>query len=216
MSVLVRRQIPLLLTIIAAVVIIVKVFIPNPVANYWSGLFQLWSTMVVAISTGLGLTALMIYHLPKIYKRSNEPQKGQWIYSMSTTIIVIIFIVVGIYFGNSSSSYLWLYNTWYGSISGAQHMISAFFCLTGTYRAFKIRNLEAACLVVPAMLIFLYDAPMFNYLIPGLDPIGSYLFGVFDAAGFRASMLAVALGMVFVMLRTIFGLEKGYLALEGQ
>jgi hypothetical protein len=126
-------------------------------------------------------------------------------------IIMFIFLGVGLLYGNSSPQYSWLYSTWYGPISGLSSFISAFFSVTAVYRAFKIRSWDGAFLIIPALLIFLYDAPIGPWLFPFLGPVGVYLFGVFDAGAFRAALLAVALGMVFILMRTVIGRERGYM-----
>jgi len=211
MSVIYRRQIPLAITIFVVLVILVKIFFPNPVASYWSVIFQTWSSLVTAVSVGLGVVALLSFHIPRIIRMENEPIKYQWFYSLSTVIIMLIFIVVGLGFGPGSPQYTWLFNVWYAPISGLICFVCAFYSVTAVYRAFKIRSLEGAFLIIPALLIFLYDAPIGPYLFPFLGPIGVYLFTVFTAGAYRAGLLSVGLGMVFIMIRTILGQERGYM-----
>ena len=211
MSVLYRRQIPLALTIFIVLVIIIKCFFPNPVVNYWSVMFQQWSSLATAVSIGLGIIALLSFHIPRIIKMENEPIRFQWFYSLSTVAIMLIFIVVGIGLGSGSPQYSWLFSVWYAPISGLICFVSAFYSVTAVYRAFKIRSLEGAFLIIPALLIFLYDAPLGVFLFPPLGPIGVYLFTVITASAYRAGLLCVGLGMVFIMIRTVLGEERGYL-----
>lgn len=211
MSVLYRRQIPLAATIIIVLVILIKIFFPNPAATFWSLKFQQWSSMATAVSVGLGVIALLSFHVPRIIRMENEPIRFQWFYSLSTVGIMLLFIGLGLTLGTGSPQYNWLYNTWYAPISGLICFVSAFYSVTAVYRAFKIRSLEGAALIIPALLIFLYDAPLGIYLFPFLGPIGVYLFSVITASAFRASLLAVALGMVFIMIRTVIGQERGYM-----
>lgn len=211
MSVLYRRQIPLVLTVFIVLVVLVKIFIPNPMATYWSVMFQQWSSLATGVSVGLGVVALLSFHVPRIMRMENEPIKFQWFYSISTVAIMLIFIVVGLGLGSNSSQYNWLYNTWYAPISGLICFVSAFYSVTAVYRAFKIRSWEGAALIIPALLIFLYDAPIGPYLFPPLGPIGVYLFSVITASAFRAGLLSVGLGMVFIMIRTVIGKERGYM-----
>lgn len=211
MSVLYRRQIPLVLTIIIVLVILIKIFVPNPAASYWSLMFQQWSSLATAVSVGLGVIALLSFHVPRIIRMENEPIRFQWFYSLSTVAIMLIFIIVGLSLGTGSPQYGWLFNTWYAPISGLICFVSAFYSVTAVYRAFKIRSLEGAALIIPALLIFLYDAPIGPYIFPPLGILGVYLFSVVTASAFRAGLLAVALGMVFIMIRTIIGQERGYM-----
>lgn len=211
MSILYRRQIPLAVTIFIVLVVLVKIFFPNPVANYWSVMFQQWSSLATGVSVGLGVIALLSFHIPRIIRMENEPIRFQWFYSISTVGTMLLFIFVGFGLGSNSPQYNWLYNTWYAPISGLICFVSAFYSVTAVYRAFKIRSLEGAALIIPALLIFLYDAPIGPFLFPPLGPIGVYLFSVVTASAFRAGLLSVGLGMVFIMIRTIIGKERGYM-----
>jgi hypothetical protein len=210
-SVLYRRQIPLAITIFLVLVILIKIFFVEPTASYWSLIFQQWASLASAVSVGLGVIALLSFHIPRIRRMENEPIKFQWFYSLSTVAIMLLFIVVGLGVGSGSFQYTWLYNTWYAPISGLICFVSAFYSVTAVYRAFRIRSLEGAALIIPALLIFLYDAPIGPFLFPPLGPIGVYLFSVITASAFRAGLLSVALGMVFIMIRTIIGRERGYM-----
>lgn len=211
MSILYRRQIPLAITGFIVVVILVKIFFPNPVAIYWSVIFQQWSSLATAVSVGLGIIALLSFHVPRIRRMENEPIKFQWFYSLSTIAIMMIFILVGLGLGPGSPQYSWLFSIWYAPISGLICFVSAFYSVTAVYRAFKIRNVESAFLIIPALLIFLYDAPLGAYLFPFLGPVGIYLFTVITASAYRAGLLCVGLGMVFIMIRTVLGQERGYM-----
>ena len=211
MSVLYRRQIPLAITIFLVLVILIKIFFVEPTASYWSLIFQQWASLASAVSVGLGVIALLSFHIPRIRRMENEPIKFQWFYSLSTVAIMLLFIVVGLGVGSGSFQYTWLYNTWYAPISGLICFVSAFYSVTAVYRAFRIRSLEGAALIIPALLIFLYDAPIGPFLFPPLGPIGVYLFSVITASAFRAGLLSVDLGMVFIMIRTIIGRERGYM-----
>lgn len=211
MSVLYRRQIPLAITIFLVLIILVKIFFVDPTASYWSLIFQQWASLASAVSVGLGVIALLSFHIPRLRRMENKPIKFQWFYSLSTIAIMLLFIVVGLGLGSGSPQYTWLYNVWYAPISGLICFVSAFYSVTAVYRAFKIRSLEGAALIIPALLIFLYDAPIGPFLFPPLGPIGVYLFAVINASAYRAGLLSVALGMVFIMIRTVIGRERGYM-----
>lgn len=209
--ILVRRSIPLYLSIIVALVIALRSFWINPTLVTVAGTFTSWGSVVVAIMTGLGVVNLLLFHLPRIRSMENEPVKGQWIYSTSTILFMSIFIIIGLLTTPRSTMYRWWFNTWYNPIAGLISFISAYFCLTGTYRAFRIRTWEGAALIIPALLIFLYDAPLGPAVIPFIGPIGVFLFGTVGSSMMRASICAIGMGMIFISLRTILGMERGYM-----
>lgn len=161
-----RRTIPLGLTILIVVVIILKTFTTEPTINYWGKMFQTWSSLIVSVSGFLGMLVFLSYHVPKIASRSNAPIQNQWLYSLSAISIMTIFIIIGIVYGYNSSIYQWIYNTWYGPVSGLLNAVTAFFALSAIYRSFRIRTIESWLLVGPALIILLYDAPIGVTLFP--------------------------------------------------
>jgi hypothetical protein len=126
----------------------------------------------------------------------------------------IVFAVAGILFGTGSSTYLWLYRVWYQPTAGLITAVSAFFAVSAMYRSFRARNIEALFLIIPALLILLYDAPIGPFLIPGIGPIAEYIFRYIASASFRGFIAAASLGTIIIAIRTILGMERGYLREE--
>jgi len=211
-----RRTLPLALTIIIVLVLCARNFYPLPVFDYWGMNFQTWSSLIASVSGFLGAIVFLAYHIPKITSKSQEPIKQQWLYSLSAVSIMIIFIVVGLGLGYTSSEYQWLYQTWYSPVSGLLNAVTAFFALSAIYRSFRIRNLESLLLVGPALIILLYDAPIGVTLLPPIGPIAEYIFSTIGPAAFRGFIVAASLGTLIFSIRTALGLEIGYLPSEGE
>ena len=98
----------------------------------------------------------------------------------------------------------------------------AFFVASASYRAFKIRNAEATVLLVSGILIMLGRVPLGAWLtkwtlsIPWLSwlhlpNIQEWLYQYPNAAGARAIMIGIGLGIVGTSLRVILGIEKSFM-----
>lgn len=211
-----RRTIPLLLTLLIVTVLSLKTFFPIPLFSYWGKTFQTWSTLIITISGFLGMIVFLAYHVPKITSKSHAPLENQWLYSLSSVSIMSIFIIIGLVFGYNSDQYQWLYGTWYGPVSGLLNAVTAFFALSAIYRSFRVRNVEGLFLVVPALIILLYDAPIGVTLFPPIGPISEYIFSVIGPAAFRGFIVAASAGTLILSIRTVLGLERGYLAPQGE
>jgi len=216
MSIVYRRTIPLALTTFIVLVLCAKNFIPNVTLSYWGKTFQTWSSLITSVSGFLGAIVFLAYHIPKIQRKSNEPIKYQWIYSISTVAIMLIFSIVGVGLGYTSSEYQWLYRTWYGPVSGLLNAVTAFFALSAIYRSFRVRTFESLLLVGPALIILLYDAPIGVTLFPPIGPIAEYLFSCIAPAAFRGFIVAASCGTLIFSIRTTIGKERGYLPTEGE
>jgi hypothetical protein len=175
-------------------------------------MFNHWSNIVQAISYGLGFVSLAIYHLPRIIRMEMEP-RYQWVFSLSTMSFIVIFILVGLYYGRASPEYAWWYDTWNAPISGAAPIVSGLFFLPATYRSFKLRNWDSASLMVPAILFMIYQTPMFSG-VPVLSHVMIWMLAYVTNATFRAAIVIVSLGILYLSIRSILGYEKGFL-LEG-
>jgi hypothetical protein len=197
-------------------VLCLKNFVPSPIFNTWGKNFQTWSTLTATLSGFLGAIVFLAYHVPKISTRSDKPIKNQWVYSLSSVSVMAIFVAVGLAFGYTSSQYQWLYGTWYRPVSGLLNAVTAFFALSAIYRSFRVRNIESLFLVVPALIILLYDAPIGVTLFPPIGPVAEYIFGTIGPSAFRGFIVAASAGTLILSIRTVLGLEKGYLAQEGE
>jgi hypothetical protein len=214
MSIVTRRYIPLGLTFVIALIIISSRFFVNPALSGASTTVLSWISTIRAISVGLGFISVLLYHLPLVTARSHKPVRYQWFYSLTTLVVMFLFAGIGILIGTGSAQYKWLYNTWYRPVAGLQNAVSALFATTAIYRSFRVRNLEAAFLVAPSILIMLYIAPIGTYFLPQIGPLGDYVFRVIAAAAFRGFVAAAALGTMILSIRTIVGRERGYMPTE--
>lgn len=213
MSVLYRRTIPLYLTFILALIVTTRSFINHPTVMYYATTILNWSSLIRAIAAGIGFVSLLLYHIPRIKSLSNKPVKYQWFYSLTAVVSAIVFAVTGIWFGTGSKTYLWLYNTWYQPTAGLITAVSAFFAVSAMYRSFRAKNIEALFLIIPALLILMYITPIGPILLPGMGPIADYIFNI-SSASFRGFIAAASIGTIIIAIRTILGMERGYLREE--
>jgi hypothetical protein len=115
-----------------------------------------------------------------------------------------------------SPQYQLLYGTWYRPVAGLLNAVTAFFAISAIYRSFRVRNIESLFLVVPALIILLYDAPIGVTLFPPIGPVAEYIFAVIAPSAFRGFIVAASAGTLILSIRTVLGLERGYLPYEGE
>jgi len=210
MSITLRREIPKLASIVIfAVMVLSTLFVDFPALNALGLEFTKWSNVISSMSVGLGVVSLCLYHIPRMIKRDKE-NPYQWIYSISSLFFMFAFIFVGFAYGLTSKAYSWWYDTFNAPIAAAAPFLSGFFMVPATYKAFKLKNLDAASLMIPAILFMIYQTPMFSG-VPVLSTICIYLLAYVTSATFRAAIIIVGLGIIYLSIRTILGMEKGYL-----
>ena len=96
----------------------------------------------------------------------------------------------------------------------------AFFIASAAFRAFRIRNTEAAVLAVAALIVMLGRVPLSNTLTGWLPEwarlltIQEWIMEFPQNAAKRAILMGAALGVMATGLRVILGLERSYLSGE--
>jgi hypothetical protein len=118
--------------------------------------------------------------------------------------------------------YRWVFYSFFTPLSATMFALLAFFVASASYRAFKIRNTEATVLLVSGILIMLGRVPLGAYLTAWtqniswlswlhLPVIQEWLYQYPNAAGARAIMIGIGLGIVGTSLRIILGIEKSFM-----
>lgn len=109
------------------------------------------------------------------------------------------------------------------SMSTAVFSIITFYMISAAYRAFRIRSLESAVMMVAAIIVMLGNVPLGNLLTawaPGwlqLPTISDKLLNVVNSAAYRGIHFGILIGMIAMALRTWLGLEESlYRGVEGK
>ncbi|MGD8922128.1 MAG: hypothetical protein PVH24_02685 [Candidatus Zixiibacteriota bacterium] len=214
-----RREIPLLITGIVGVVFVIQYFIPHYPLNKMSDWFSDWFSIVQAFAIWLGALNLLKISLQKVAKQGKD-----WGYAaviiVSFFVMTIIGFVGGASFREPGTTFDWLYVYVYSSLSATMFAILAFYVASASYRAFRARNVEATLLLLAAFFVMLGRVPVGDTLTQfmpegwRLSSLASWVMNFPNAAGQRAIMIGVALGIVSTSLRIILGIERSHLGGE--
>jgi len=211
-----RRAIPLLITGIVGAVFVVQYFVPHYPFNMMSNWFSDWFAIVGACAIVLGALNLMKISIQKVIKR-----RADWGYAAvivaSFLLITIIGLAEGGDFRDPGTKFDWLYKFVYTPLSSTMFALLAFFVASASYRAFRARNFEATLLLLAAFFVMLGRVPV-GYTITEFMPVeyrlsdlASWIMSFPQAAGQRAIMIGIGLGIVSTSLRVILGIERTYL-----
>jgi hypothetical protein len=96
------------------------------------------------------------------------------------------------------------------------YSILAFFITSAAVRAFKARNIEAAIVLVSGTLMVMGNAPLFTNAVPIFTDISLWIRNVPNMATMRGVMIGAALGAIALAVRTLMGIERGYLRGGGE
>lgn len=228
-----KRNIPLLLAMIAGFVMIVAYFIPYTLS--WGEDVSLWFDILAAIAFILGGGNLLKIHLRKVSDRA-----AGWGYSVITVASFLIMLIIGLTkFGVNPTEqfpdrrwagdlleqgrpFWWLYEYTFKPLQATIFAMLAFYVASAAFRAFRAKNFEAILLLGTAFIILLGRTAAGVFLtdfIPEGSPVAGlrlenltvYLMNVFNTAGNRAIMIGIALGTASVSLKILLGVDRSYL-----
>ncbi len=211
-----RREIPLLITAIAGIGFVIQYFVPHYPFGKLSDWFSDWFSIVGACAIILGALNLLKVSAEKAIKR-----KEDWAYAIIIIASFLFISVVGLSEGREfrvpGTSFDWIYNYIYIPLSATMFSILAFFVASASYRAFRARNFEATLLLVAAFFVMLGRVPVGDVLsafMPEgarLSDLASWIMNYPQAAGQRAIMIGIGLGIVSTSLRIILGIERSHI-----
>jgi len=209
MSVLVKRTIPIAIVFLTALLFLCEFFITIPGIDFKSTatIVNNWGIILTAFTLGFGAVNLFIFHGRHISRRT----KGQWPFSLWLLIVIILFTVVGVSTGASSSQYTWLYNSSYFALSATVYSSLGFYMTSGIYRALRAKNIESGLLLIVGFIVLARNAPAIAAGFPPIIPWGAWLSAVPTTSAQRGIMIGAALGALALGIRTMIGRETGFL-----
>ncbi len=207
-----RGEIPIILFTVVSGIILFSYFtglIPE-VADELIG----WSIILVSFSYILGLVTLLRYHLVRIRKREKY-----WPYSAILLAFFLMFLVSGLLGGvggyegiavsKEFKDFLWLHML--APLQTGVLSYVGFYMYTVFFRGARTRSWDIGIMLITAILLMLYTAPIGAAIWPGFVPIGAWLKDVANSGAYRGIMIGVGIGLIALWLRAVLGYEKSYL-----
>ena len=109
---------------------------------------------------------------------------------------------------------VWLYQYIQVPAGATMFSLLAFFIASAAYRTFRARSVEAAILLVAAVIVMLGRVPIGVFISDQIPLFAQWLMDTPNMAARRGILIGVSLGAVATALRIIFGIERSYLGEE--
>ncbi|UCG54989.1 MAG: hypothetical protein JSV32_01880 [Dehalococcoidia bacterium] len=209
MSIIHKREIPIIIAAITGLIMVFSYFINLNVLSSTGDTLTSWNVIVFGISSWLGAAVLYRLHINRIIKRV----KGQWPFSVVLVGSMTIYIVIGVLGSPTHPIFSTMYNTINIPLGSAMSSLLAFFILSAAYRSLRGKSPEGIVMLIVAVLVMFGNITLGSAVSPTFPLIKDWILNVPSKAAGRALIIAVAVGTIAMGLRTIFGLERGWLAL---
>lgn len=194
------------ITFIIAIIILVTYFFDIPGGGEVASHLQAFGTIVSAFALMVGVLNLFQIHLPNLMRKGRY-----WYTSLIVCASIILWASIAICLGSEHPISRTLYMAVNYPLGGTAYSFTAFYITSAAYRAFRARNIDSFILLTIGTLVILYNTPIANAVFPIFGDIGDWIFAVPNKAGFRGVVIGIALGSIAVGLRTLLGMERGYL-----
>ena len=206
MSEVLRRNVPLIITFLVGMVMVLEYYTVSPEIMAVAEQVNTWRVILFAC-VYVGTINLLRLHGRRVIRRI----EGQWYFSAWTIFLIVAYAVLGLFFGVESTNYRWMMDNVNVPLGATMYASLCFYMAAGAYRVLRARNLGVALLLASAVLVIIGNTPLFPYFWPGFAEIRNRIFDTFVTGSYRAIRIGVGLGGVALGIRTIFGLETGYL-----
>lgn len=211
-----RIEIPIALTIIATLLQVLPYYFDIQPLKDAAGTASNAVLLIVACATFVGVISILQVHGKRVQRRVDG-----WYFSVLVFVFVIIMVLTGLPLaefglGRNNSIFNWVFTNIQTPLGGTMYSILAFFITSAAVRAFKARNIEAAIVLVSGTLMVMGNAPLFTNALPIFTDISLWIRNVPNMATMRGVMIGAALGAIALAVRTLMGIERGYLRGGGE
>lgn len=189
------------------IIVLVDFFVDIPYLNILGQVLVDWAVILAGVALILGVVNLLLVHFRKVRMR-----RPGWPYSIVLLVSLWIVLVLGLLdpAGPQSENVLWIFHTIQVPLQSAFFALMAFFMLTATYRAFRVRRLESLLFIGSGLVVLLGTTAAGTSLWEGFGTIRAWILSVPAMAGARGILIGVALASVIMGLRLLLGIDRPY------
>jgi hypothetical protein len=211
-----RIEIPIAITILCTLLQIIPFYVNIPPLEAASDTFRSWMVLVATCSLFVGALTLSMLHTKIIQRRSEG-----WYFSVLVLVFMAAITITGlpipeVGLGEANPVFDFLFRNILTPLGGTMYSIIAFFITSAAYRTFRARNVEAALVLVAGILMVCKNAPIMTAFWAPFVNIGDWIFDVPNMSAMRAVIIGTALGAIALAVRTLLGMERGYLRGGGE
>lgn len=208
-----RRDIPLVITFLVGVIAVLDYYTAIPAVIETFTVIKNWGVVLSAFALGLGAVNLFRVH----GRRISEKKTSDWILSVWLLLMLVLFVAVGLGTGkfDASDQYQWIYNAFFLPITATMYSSLCFYMSYGAYKILRARNIDSFLLFIAAFLVILGNTPIFPANVPAFFYTREWILTTLSSGAYRGIKIGVGIGAVVIGIRTLIGMETGYLGRRG-
>ena len=167
--------------------------------------------------------AISLGNISLIHGKNVQRKRKGWFFSTLILVLMYFSLIIGLgakkpylgqqYYGlfdwGTESIGYFLVIAIMNPASTTVMSLLAFYIASAAYRAFRIRGIDSAILLVSGALVLLGQAPIGAYIFgPSLLDLKTWILSVPNLAGSRGCSIGIAVGSIAMSIRVLFGYER--------
>jgi hypothetical protein len=192
------------LAVACGLVAFVDFAIPNPLLDTAGSVLAEGVTILAAFALLLGILNLLRNHASRVVAGGS----GRFASVFLILGLLCTFVLAVLWPG--SLALRWVFDHVYYPLQSTTAALLAFFVVSAAYRAFRLRNLEAAILLGSSLVILVTQLPFSGSISPVLPRIREWMMAVPVTAAMRGMILGIALGTMSTSLRILLAVDRPY------
>jgi len=202
-----KRQGPVLVAFVTGVIVLAGYFFNSQTVVDMSTQIVRWQNIVAAFALALGGVNMFRLHGKNIIGR-----KKNWVYSCIFMVAFVSYFVLGVAKSTTSAEYQYIWQNLYQPAASTMYSFTLFYMTSACWRAFRIRNWQAAVLMVTGAVVLLGQVGIGAAISEAIPAVSAWIIDTPNAAAIRAITIGGSLGMGVMSIRVILGLERTYMA----
>lgn len=214
-----KKQFPILLTFLAGLLPILSFFFTTPQdgLKVATDTLEQWMLIIAGFALLLGIVNVFQMNLKKISNKSKGWVNAAWL--LLALVVSAVFGLADAFNGSifgidGEAGYRWIVEAIFMPLQATMFSLLAFYVASAAFRAFRVRNVDAAILLGAAMIIMLGVNPLTQGGLPFLSDWTNWIMNVPNAAAQRGIIIGAALGAASMALRILLGIERSHLGLQ--
>jgi len=156
-----------------------------------------WTQTIYIFTLFVGVVGMIKYHAG---------------YNIVTLAGLFVMALSGLIWGRGEGSlFTWIFDYVQAPMQATVFSLLAFFVASAAYRGFKARNVEAALLLIAAVLVMIGRVPIGDYISSYFPTVADWILNVPSMTARRGIFIGIGLGTIATSIRVILGIERTYL-----
>ncbi|MCG3181275.1 MAG: hypothetical protein BIFFINMI_03654 [Phycisphaerae bacterium] len=217
-----KFYLPISLAFAMAILGITSVFVPHHYSDNFQKETVVWFRVLGGVTMFIGAYSLLKVHFNRIRRQQKGWGYSALLYAFFITVITCAIVNYDTATGKSKGplearnmatkdGVNWIFNAIQRPASATQYSLLGFFICSAAYRTFRAKTVEAAVLLVAALIVMLGQVPLSATISGAIPWMSNWLLNWPNMAVKRAILFGICVGSVGTSLRVMFGIERSYM-----